>query len=403
MSRSALYDTFARAPVAFERGEGAWLFDTEGRKYLDFSGGIAVTTLGHAHPVLVRALTEQAQKLWHTSNLFHIPGQERLAERLAANSFADRVFFCNSGAEAIECLIKTTRRYHFAKGNPQRNRIITFTGAFHGRTIATLAATGNAKYLEGFGPALDGFDQVPLGDLEAVKAAIGPETAGILIEPLQGEGGVRLVEPSFMRSLRRLCDEHGLLLLLDEVQSGMGRTGKFFTYEWSAIEPDIVAVAKGLGGGFPIGACLATNEAASGMTPGTHGSTFGGNPLAMAVGNAILDVILADGFLDHVRQMGLILKQRLAGVVDDHPAVVDQVRGEGLLLGIRGVKPVATILQAMREQRLLAAGAGENVVRLLPPLIIGESEIEEAITRLDAALSTLDPVPAEAAAGGAQA
>ncbi len=399
MSRSALYDTFARAPVAFERGEGAWLFDTDGRAYLDFAGGIAVTTLGHAHPALVGALTEQASKLWHVSNLFRIPAQERLAERLVAASFADRVFFCNSGAEAIECLIKTTRRYHFVKGNPQRNRIITFTGAFHGRTIATLAATGNAKYLEGFGPALDGFDQVALGDLKAVKEAIGPETAGILIEPIQGEGGVRLVEPSFMRALRKLCDEHGILLLLDEVQSGMGRTGRFFAYEWSGIEPDILATAKGLGGGFPVGACLATNEAASGMTPGTHGSTFGGNPLAMAVGNAMLDVILAEGFMENVRRMGLILKQRLASVVDSHPGVVDQVRGDGLLLGIHGVKPVATIVGAMRECGLLAAGAGENVVRLLPPLIVGEAEIEEAITRLDAALSTLDPVPAEAAEG----
>ena len=389
MSRSPIYDTYNRAPLAFERGEGAWVFTADGRAYLDFTSGIAVNSLGHAHPALVAALKDQAERIWHTSNIFRIPGQERLAQRLTEHTFADKVFFTNSGAEAIECAIKTARRYHFVSGNPERHRIITFAGAFHGRTLAALAATNNPKYLEGFGPKLAGFDQVPVGDLDALKAALTPESAALLIEPLQGEGGVRLMSGQFLRDLRSICDERGLLLILDEVQTGVGRTGKLFAHEWSAIAPDILAAAKGLGGGFPLGACLATAEAAKGMTAGSHGTTFGGNPLAMAVGNAVLDVVLADGFLDHVRRMGLYMKQRLAGLVDSHPDVVDQVRGEGLLIGLRGVRPVAEIIVAMREAGILGVAAGENVLRLLPPLIITETEIDEASRRLDAAFTAV--------------
>jgi len=391
---SSLFNTFARAPIEFERGEGAYVFTPDGEAYLDFSAGIAVNSLGHANPVLVAALAEQAGKLWHTSNLFRIPGQERLAERLAAASFADRVFFTNSGAEANECAIKTARRYHFANGHPERFRIITVEGAFHGRTLATLAAGGQQKYLEGFGPKSEGFDQVPFGDIEAVKAAVTPETAAIMIEPIQGEGGVRTFPQGYFKELRALCDANGLLLVMDEVQTGVGRTGKFFAYEWTGIEPDILTSAKGIGGGFPLGACLATEAAASGMTPGTHGTTFGGNPLAMAVGNAVLDVVLADGFLDHVRETGLYLKQRLAALVDSHPDVFDGVRGEGLLVGLHAVKPVAEVVAALRDQHLLVAGAGENVVRLLPPLTIGRDEVDAALERLEAACAVLSPAAA---------
>src|SRR5690606_6558973 len=284
MSGSALYQTFARAPLEFARGEGSWLIEASGARYLDFAGGIAVNSLGHAHPHLVRALKDQAEKLWHVSNLYRIPDQERLAERLVAATFADKVFFTNSGAEALECAIKTARRYHFANGQPERYRIITFEGAFHGRTLATIAAGGQAKYLEGFGPKVDGFDQVPFGDETALRAAITGETAAILLEPVQGEGGLRGFPEEFMRMLRQICDEEGLLLILDEVQTGVGRTGKLFAHEWAGIKPDIMAVAKGIGGGFPMGACLATAEAAKGMTAGVHGTTYGGNPLAMAVG-----------------------------------------------------------------------------------------------------------------------
>ena len=395
--RSPLYDTFARAPVAFERGEGVWIETTDGRRMLDFGGGVAVNALGHAHPKLVAALAEQAQKLWHTSNLYRIPGQEKFGEMLCAATFADKVFFGNSGAEAVECAIKTARRYHFVSGHPERFRIITFAGAFHGRTLATLAATGNPKYLEGFGPVAAGFDQVPLGDLKAVEAAIGPETAAIMVEPIQGEGGIRLVSGKFLRELRALCDRHGLLLVFDEVQTGIGRTGKLFAYEWSGVTPDIMTAAKGIGGGFPLGACLATAEAAKGMTPGTHGSTFGGNPLAMAVGRAVLEVVLADGFLEHVRRMGLYLKQRLASVVDGHPDIVAEVRGEGLLIGVRCVVPVGEVVAAMRDQNLLGVAAGENVVRFLPPLIVTEADIDEAVKRFDHALAALAPAKAGAA------
>jgi acetylornithine/N-succinyldiaminopimelate aminotransferase len=391
MDASPLFDTFARAPIAFVRGEGAWIETTDGRRLLDFSGGVAVNVLGHAHPALIAALTEQAGRLWHVSNLFRIPEQEALAAKLCRESFADRVFFCNSGAEAVECAIKTARRFHFAGGRPERTKIVTFAGAFHGRTLATLAATGNPKYLEGFGPVAGGFAQVPFGDLAAVKAAIGPDTAAIMIEPIQGEGGVRAVDHAFLRALRDVADRHGLLLVFDEVQTGVGRTGKLFAYQWSGVEPDIMTVAKGLGGGFPLGACLATAEAAAGMTPGTHGSTFGGNPLAMAVGKAVVDIVGAPEFLEAVRRKGLYLKQRLAAVVDSHADVLAEVRGEGLLVGVRCVAPAGDVVATLRDHGLLTAAAGENVVRLLPPLNVSEGEIDEAIARLDGALAAIAP------------
>ena len=393
---SPLFATFARADVAFERGEGAWLTATDGSRWLDFGSGIAVNALGHAHPHLVSALKAQADKLWHVSNAFRIPEQEDLARRLVGASFADRVFFTNSGAEALECAIKTARRYHYAAGHPERYRILTFEGAFHGRTLATLAAGGQQKYLEGFGPKVEGFDQVPFGDHEALRAAIGPETAAILVEPIQGEGGIRVIPTVCLKGLRELCDEHGLLLIFDEVQTGVGRTGKLFAYEWAGVSPDILASAKGLGGGFPVGACLATEAAAAGMVAGTHGTTFGGNPLAMAVGNAVLDVVLAPGFLDHVRDIGLRLKQGLAQVVDQHSTVFEGVRGEGLILGLKCRRAPADVAAALRGERLLSIAAGDNVLRLLPPLIVGEAEVREAIARIDAAASKI-----EAAAGAA--
>lgn len=397
MSASAVYDTYAKGTVALERGEGVWVYDTSGRRYLDFSSGVAVNVLGHAHPVLVAALKEQAEKVWHVSNHFTIPGQEKLAARLTELTFADKVFFCNSGTEAIEAAIKTARRYHFASGHKERNRILTFDGAFHGRTLAALAATNNPKYLEGFGPTPQGFDQVAI-DIKATEAAIGPETAAILIEPVQGEGGVRVVPRSFLRDLRALCDKHELLLIFDEVQTGVGRTGHLFAYEATGITPDILAAAKGIGGGFPLGACLATAEAAKGMTAGAHGSTFGGNPLAMAVGNAVLDVVTAPGFLENVRQTGLYMKQRLAALVDLHPRIVDEVRGEGLLVGLHAVMPNSEILAAMRDKGLLGLSAGDNVVRLLPPLNVTREEVDTALDLLEQAFSVLDRKAGTAAA-----
>ncbi len=396
---SHLLPVFARVDLGFERGEGAWLIATNGERYLDFTSGVAVNALGHAHPHLVAALQEQATKLWHMSNLFQSPDGERLAARLCERSFADLVFFANSGAEAMECAIKITRKYHAAKGHPERYRIITFDGAFHGRTLATLAATGSAKYLEGFGPPMDGFDQVTLGDLDAVKKAIGPHTAGILIEPLQGEGGVRAAPHAFFKALRQLCDDNGLLLIFDEVQTGMGRTGELFAYKRLGVTPDVMPLAKALGGGFPIGACLATADAAAGMTPGTHGSTFGGNPLAVAAANAVLDVMLKPGFFEHAQKMSLLLKQKLASVVDRHPKVLAEVRGEGLLIGLKAVVPSGDLVAALREQKLLTVGAGENVVRFLPPLIVTEAEIEESVARLERACTALSGDQQKRAAG----
>ena len=386
---SHLLPTYARVDLAFERGEGAWLFTAEGERYLDFCAGVAVNALGHAHPHMVEALTEQAKKVWHVSNLYRIPEAERLADRLCAISFADTVFFQNSGAEAVECAIKMARRYQFASGRPERFRIITFEGAFHGRTLATIAATGNKKYLEGFGPPVEGFDQVPFGDLEATKKAIGPATGAILIEPIMGEGGVRVVPHTFLRALRQLCDQQGLLLIFDEVQTGVGRTGDLFAYEHTGVVPDIMALAKALGGGFPIGACLATEEAGKGMTTGTHGSTFGGNPLAMAAGNAVLDVVTADGFLDRVRKNSLLLKQRLAELKDRYASVLAEVRGEGLLIGLRMVPPASEMVNELRNEKMITVAASDNVVRLLPPLIIGEHEVAEACARVDRACARL--------------
>ncbi len=386
---SPLYQTYMRAPLRFERGEGVWLVTEDGERYLDFAAGVAVNSLGHAHPHLIEALTAQAGKVWHVSNLYDVPGQETLARRLTEATFADRVFFTNSGAEALECAIKTARRYQFAKGNPERFHIITFEGAFHGRTIATIAAGGQEKYLEGFGPKAPGFDQVPFGDLDAVKAAITDETAAILIEPVQGEGGLRSASHEFLRALRQICDEHGMLLVLDEVQCGVGRTGKFFAHEWAGITPDIMAVAKGIGGGFPLGACLATEEAASGMKAGTHGSTYGGNPLAMAVGNAVLDVVLADGFLDHVREVALTFRQGLASLKDRFPDIIEEIRGEGLMLGIKAKVANTDLLMAMREEHVLGVPAGDNVVRLLPPLIVTVEEAREGLKRIEQAAEHL--------------
>jgi len=391
---SAVMGTYARQDVVFERGEGSWLTSTTGERYLDFGSGIAVNLLGHAHPKLVTALTEQAQKLWHTSNLYRIEGQERLAERLCAATFADRVFFCNSGAEACEGAIKLARRYHHVSGNPERYRIITFQGAFHGRTLATIAAAGNEKYLEGFGPRVPGFDVLPAGDMAAVEAAIGPETAAIMIEPVQGEGGIRVIPADDLRRLRELCDAHGLLLVLDEVQCGMGRTGKLFAHEWAGITPDVMAIAKGLGGGFPVGAFLATAEAAKGMVPGTHGSTFGGNPLAMAVGNAVMDVVLEPGFLETVQQKAIRFKQELARIKDEFPGVVEEVRGMGLLTGLRLKPPVADVVAACAAEKLLAVSAGDNVLRLLPPLNITEAEMAEGLSRLSKALRRISTTQA---------
>lgn len=386
---SALLPTYARSGLSFARGEGAFLFTEAGERYLDFSSGIAVTALGHAHPHLVEALTVQAQKVWHVSNLHEIAGQERLGQRLCDATFADRVFFTNSGAEAVEASIKCARRYHFANGAPERYRLVTFEGAFHGRTLATIAAGGQAKHLEGFGPPAEGFDQVATFDIDAVEAAIGDETAGVLLEPIMGEGGMREVPYRFLQDLRALCDEKGLLLVLDEVQSGVGRTGRFYAHEWAEITPDIMASAKGLGGGFPVGACLTTDAVGQAMVPGTHGSTFGGNPLAMAVGNAVLDVVLEPGFLEDVAQMGLRLKQQLAGIADEHSEIIAEVRGQGLMMGLKCKRPNAELIAALRERGMLTVPAGDNVVRLLPPLIVGEAEIDLASRAIDGACAAL--------------
>src|SRR5580658_1216415 len=386
---SHLLPTYARVDLAFERGEGAWLIAKNGDRYLDFTSGVAVNALGHAHPQLVAAIAEQAAKVLHVSNLYQIPEAERVAQRLCDASFADVVFFCNSGAEALECAIKLARKHQSANGAPERYRIITFEGAFHGRTLATLAAGGQKKYLEGFGPVVEGFDQVPFGDIEAVKRAIGPETAAILIEPVMGEGGVRVVEPSFLKALRELCDTHGLLLIFDEVQSGMGRTGILFAYQRTGVTPDIMPLAKALGGGFPVGACLATHKAAKGMTAGTHGSTFGGNPLAMSAADATLDIMLAPGFFDQVKHISLLLKQRLAEIKDRYPSVIAEIRGEGLLIGLKALVPAGELVDALRAEKMLTVAAGDNVVRLLPPLIVSEQEMADGVVRLDRACARL--------------
>lgn len=378
-----LLPVYRRVDLVFTHGEGCFLFDSDGRKYLDFASGIAVDALGHAHPQLVAALTEQAKKLWHVSNLFRIAELERLAERLVAHSFADTVFVCNSGAEAVEACIKMVRRYFWHRGEPHRYRIVTFEGSFHGRTLATISAAGAKKLTEGFEPLLDGFDQVPFLDRSALERAISPQTAAIMIEPVQGEGGVRPAPPEFLRELRALCDRFGLLLVYDEVQCGMGRTGRLFAHEWAGAPPDIMALAKGLGGGFPIGACLATARAAAGMTPGSHGSTFGGNPLACAVANAVLDAMLAPGFLEGVAARGRELRAGLEELRRRWPQVLADVRGLGLMLGIRPVEEATRFAARLREHGLLSVPAGDNVVRLLPPLIVGREEVELGLSILE--------------------
>ena len=398
-SQSHMLPAYARVDLAFERGDGVWLTATNGDRYLDFASGVAVNALGHCHPKVVEAITEQANKVIHVSNLYRIPEGERLAERLCAMTFADKVFFTNSGAESMEGVIKMVRKYQSANGHPERYRIISFEGCFHGRTLATLAAAKNKKHLDGFGPPMDGFDQVPLGDLKALKLAITPETAGIIIEPVQGEGGVRSAPPQFFRELRQICDEHGLLLAFDEVQTGIGRLGEMFGYQKTGVTPDVMGLAKGLGAGFPIGAVLATDEAAKGMTPGTHGSTFGGNPLACAVGNAVLDVVEKPGFLDHVRNIALLFKQRLAEIKDRHPTVIAEVRGEGLLIGLKGQVPNTELIDAFRAEKLLAVGAGDNVARLVPPLIVTEAEVAEAIARVDRACVAVERAHKQGTAG----
>lgn len=375
--------TYARYDVAFERGEGAYLFSGDGKRYLDFGAGIAVASLGHGHPHLNAQVKAQIDKLWHTSNLYRIPGQEQLARRLVDATFADTVFFTNSGAEAMECAIKMVRKYHHHAGNPCRNRIITFKGAFHGRTIATISAAKQEKHTTGFAPLLDGFDQVEFGNLDAVRAVINDQTAAIMIEPVQGEGGIRPATPEFLKGLREICDEFGLLLVLDEVQTGIGRTGKLYAYEWSGIEPDILASAKGLGGGFPVGACLATEKAASGMTAGTHGSTYGGNPLAMAAANAVLDIVLEEGFLERVQKTAESLRMRLEQMASGHGKIFKSVRGLGLLLGLECVVTNTDVVAALFKNGLLSVPAGDNVVRIIPPLIIEKDHIDLALSILD--------------------
>ena len=386
-----LMPTYGRADIAFERGSGAYLYAADGRRFLDFASGIGVTGLGHAHPHLVKALTEQAQKLWHTSNIFRIPGQERLAQRLVDATFADTVFFANSGAEAIECGLKMIRKFHDDTGHPERYRVITCSGAFHGRTLATISAAGQEKYLKGFLPEVEGFDHVAFGNLNELRAAIGPETAAVLVEPVQGEGGMRAATNEYLRALREICDEFGLLLFFDEIQCGMGRSGKLFAHEWAGVTPDVMAIAKALGGGFPVSACLANERAAVGMTTGTHGSTFGGNPLAMAVGNAVLDVMLADGFIERVQQSAEHLRGELGGLARRYPAIIEELRGKGLMIGLKLGVPNADMMTQLREQGLLVATAGDNVLRLLPPLIIGTAEIDEAISILGRVMAEWKP------------
>ena len=392
---TSVLPSYARAPISFERGEGSYLFTTDGRKYLDFTSGVAVVALGHANPRLIKVLTEQAQKLWHCSNLFEVEGQKRVAAKLIAHSFAETVFFCNSGTEAVEAAVKMARKYHAATGHPEKYRIIACTGSFHGRTLAMLAAAGNEKYLAGFGPPLEGFDHVPFGNLNEMRAAVTAETAGILVEPVQGEGGLATPPHGYLKGLRQMCDEFGLMLVYDEVQSGMGRTGKLFAHQWEpGAEPDILATAKGLGGGFPVGACLATEKAAVGMVAGTHGSTFGGNPLAMAVAGEVIEVLMEPGFFEHAGKSANALRARLEKLVAAHPAIFAEVRGAGLLQGLRCVVPNTEMVAKLRDAGLLVAGAGENVIRLMPPLTVEEAQIDEAFAIIDKVAREWQPAKA---------
>ena len=386
---SSVLPTYSRAPLSFVKGEGSWLIEADGRRFLDMGAGIAVNALGHAHPTLVAALTEQAGALWHTSNLYEIPQQQALADRLVEHSFADTVFFTNSGTEACELAIKMARKYFYDQGQPERTEIITFSGSFHGRSSAGIAAAGSEKMTKGFGPLLPGFVHLEFGDHDALNAAITDTTAAILVEPVQGEGGIRPLPDACLKGLRDLCDEHGVLMILDEVQCGVGRTGKLFAHEWAGIGPDIMMVAKGIGGGFPLGAVLATEEAASGMTAGTHGSTYGGNPLGCAVGAAVLDIIATPDFLAEVNRKASLLRQKLEGLVASHPDVFESVRGSGLMLGLKCKAPCGDVVTAGYDQELVTVPAADNVVRLLPPLTISDEEIGAAVTRLDAAAAKL--------------
>lgn len=384
-----LLPTYSRAPFSFEKGEGAWLYEADGRRFLDLGAGIAVNALGHAHPALVKALTDQAGALWHTSNLYQIPKQQELADKLTSLSFADTVFFTNSGTEACELAVKMARKYWYDKGQPDKTDIITFSGSFHGRSSAGIAAAGSEKMTKGFGPLLPGFVHLEFGDNEALAAAITPNTGAILIEPVQGEGGIRPVPDQDLKDIRHLCDEHGILLIFDEVQCGVARTGKLFAHEWSGVTPDIMMVAKGIGGGFPIGAVLATEEAASGMTLGTHGSTYGGNPLGCAVGCAVLDHVTAPGFMEEVNRKAGFIRQKLEGLIASHPDVFEEVRGAGLMLGIKCKVANSDVVHAGYDQLVLTVPAADNVVRILPPLTIKDDEIAQAIDRLDAAATAL--------------
>jgi acetylornithine/N-succinyldiaminopimelate aminotransferase len=385
---SALLPNYARADLAFERGEGAWLWTVDGRRFLDFGSGIATASLGHGNPHLVKAIADQAAKVMHTSNLYRIPQAERLAARLVEATFADSVFFCNSGAEANEGMIKMMRRAMSDAGKPERFRFICFEGAFHGRTLATLAATGNSHYLEGFGPVVEGFDHVPFNNMNAVRDAISPATCGIIVEPIQGEGGVRPADMQFLRDLRAVCDEYDIILGMDEVQSGMGRTGKLFAHEWAGITPDVMSSAKGIGGGFPLGAVLAKEKFAEALVPGTHGTTYGGNPLACAAGNAVLDVILAPGFLEGV----------LDRIAREFPTVFVDARGMGLLLGMKAAIPVGQIQAACVAEGLMAITAGDNVLRLAPPLVLSDADLDQAVTMLRAAATKVAATIDKAAA-----
>jgi len=396
---SALLPNYARADLAFERGEGAWLWTTDGRRLLDCGSGIATASIGHGHPHLAKTIAEQAAKVMHVSNLYRIPQAERLAQRLVDASFADSVFFCNSGAEANEGMIKMMRRAMYDSGKPERFRFITFEGAFHGRTLATLAATGNHHYMEGFGPAVDGFDQVPFNNMNAVRDKIGANTCGIIVEPVQGEGGVRPADPQFLRDLRAVCDEYGLILGMDEVQTGIGRTGKLFAHEWAGITPDVMSSAKGIGGGFPLGAVLAKEQFAKALVPGTHGTTYGGNPLACSAGNAVLDVILAPGFLEGVERKGRWLGAEMDKIAKEFPSVYETARGLGLLRGIKCVVPVGKVQAACLAEGLMAITAGENTLRIAPPLVITESDLDQAVAMLRRASAA---VAAEASKAAAQ-
>ena len=381
--------TYNRAPLSFVKGEGAWLIEADGRRFLDLAAGIAVNALGHAHPALVKALSEQAENLWHVSNLYHIPQQQALADRLVEHSFADTVFFTNSGTESCELAVKMARKYFYEKGQPERVEIITFSGSFHGRSSAGISAAGSEKMTKGFGPMLPGFVHLTFGDLDGVTNAISDKTAAILIEPVQGEGGIRPVPDAELKALRQICDAHGLLLILDEVQCGVGRTGKLFAHEWAGITPDIMMVAKGIGGGFPLGAVLATEEAASGMTAGTHGSTYGGNPLGCAVGCAVMDHVSDPAFLAEVNRKAGLMRQKLEGLVASHPEVFEEVRGTGLMLGLKCVAPNIDVVNAGYDNEVVTVPAADNVIRLLPPLTLTDDDIDEAYARLDRAATAV--------------